>query len=283
MSANGYLTSAELRPIAGGGQLAPGPAAAWNALAAHVLKEEGVRISVTGPDSAYRPYSRQVYYYNLWKSGQGNLAAYPGTSNHGLGYAVDVPEYVRAIIAKYGRQFGWDHACSDAQGEWWHHKWCGGWNGKDPGPSGVVVDKYPVLKKGDEGKAVKRAQRHLARWNLGITRPKADGGFGDNTKKATEEFQIVHDLKPDGIIGKKTWLFLRRNDHFTQKERTNINRLLTERDDKNPDTAEFRRFLARAAVALIKNKNAPHRNERHDYMRRLAGEELYQQMKKEMS
>jgi hypothetical protein len=281
MPANGQFTGADLAPIAGGGYLAKAPAAAWNAMAAEIQKETGTRIAVTGPDSAYRTYARQVYYWNLYLSGQGNLAARPGTSNHGLGMAVDVPTYVRDLIVKYGGPFGWDHGCSDAPGEWWHHKWCGGWNGADPGSAGVVKDKYPTLRKGDDGAAVKRAQTHLARWNLGVTRPKPDGGFGDNTAKAVREFQAIHDLHSDGVIGKKTWLVLRRNDHFTQKERTNINRFELEREKKNPDTTEFRKFFARAAVALITNKNAPHRNERHDKLRKLAGEDLYQQMKKE--
>lgn len=37
----------------------------------------------------YRPYADQVRLYRLYKAGRGNLAAYPGTSNHGRGKALD--------------------------------------------------------------------------------------------------------------------------------------------------------------------------------------------------
>lgn len=286
MSANGYLTAAELSPIAGGGQLAHGPAAGWNAMAAFILKEEGVRIAVTGPDSSYRPYARQVYYWNLYLSGAGNLAARPGTSNHGLGINVDVPQYVRTLIDKYGARFGWSKSWSDAPSEWWHITYQPGhYTGPDPGPGYVVKDRFPTLRKGKKGSAVKRAQRQLARWNLGVTRPKVDGDFGQTTKRAVREFQEIAGLKADGVIGKKTWIKLRRNDHFTQKERTNINRFelvrakMRRADDDQ--IREMRKFFARTAVALTHNKKANHRHERFTKLRTLAGEELYQQFKRE--
>lgn len=295
MPANGQFPASALAPIAGGSVLAKqdyrspsaaGPAAAWNAMAAYIFEKERVRIAVTGPDSAYRTLERQKYYWALYQSGQGNQAAYPGTSNHGMGINVDVPQYVRALIDKYGAQFGWSKSWSDAPAEWWHITYqAGHYTGPDPGPGYVVKERYPVLKKGDDGEAVKRAQRQLARWNLGITRPKPDGDYGPTTVKAVREFQEVAGLGSDGVIGKKTWLHLRREDHFTQKERTNINRFELVRGGKlkadDDAVLEMRKFFARAAIALEKNKKAPHRNERHDKLRTLAGEELYQQIKKE--
>lgn len=38
----------------------------------------------------YRPYADQLRLWNLYQSGKGNLAAYPGTSDHGRGRAGDV-------------------------------------------------------------------------------------------------------------------------------------------------------------------------------------------------
>lgn len=223
---NGYLTSECLNPIMGGGFLAPGPAAAWNAMGGEIERERGVVIRVNGPDSDYREFARQVYWRNYWCSrGACQNAAVPGTSNHGLGWAVDVPSYVSALMEQYGAKYGWRRVCSDAPWESWHWKWCGGWSGKDPGPGGVSAPSYPTLRHGDKGKAVKRAQKHLRRWNLGLTRPTLDGSFGDDTRKAVKQFQAVHHLKPDGVVGAKTWHRLRKKDHFLDDERTWINRI----------------------------------------------------------
>lgn len=251
MSSNGRFTASELAPIAGGGYLAihdyrnpgaAGPAAAWNALAAHVEKVEGVRIAVTGPMSAYRTYAEQLHFWQLYQSGQGNQAAYPGTSNHGMGINVDVPTYVRALIDKYGPAFGWSKSWSDAPNEWWHITYqTGHYQGPDPGPGYTgpgSADHYPELHKGDHGDAVKRLQKHLRRWNLGMTRPEVDGGFGEKTADAVREFQIVHDLDVDGVVGKGTWKVLRRPDHFGDAERSHINRIKLLRSGDNITDAE---------------------------------------------
>jgi hypothetical protein len=133
MSSNGDLPSSALSPIAGGGQLADDAAAAWNALAAHVKEKEGWSLRAS---EAYRTLARQWYFWNLYQSGRGNLAAYPGTSNHGWGLAVDLATYTdRNYIDKYGAQFGWSKSWSDAPGEWWHIKYQPGhYSGPDPGP-----------------------------------------------------------------------------------------------------------------------------------------------------
>lgn len=229
MSANGQLTASELSPIAGGGYLRHDAAAAWNAMAAEIYRRTGQRIRVNGPDSAYRNLDRQRYWKNYWCSrGACQNAATPGTSNHGWGIAVDVPDYVRVLIVQYGRSFGWDRGCSDAPWESWHHKWCGGWSGKNPGPDykGGSPNRYPTIRKGTKKRAaVKRAQRHLNRWNDGMTKPAVDGTFGDKTKKAVKQFQAVHGLKPDGVVGKNTWRKLRRRDYLYQDERRWWNRI----------------------------------------------------------
>lgn len=232
---NGRFPPSALAPIAGGGFLAKedyrnpsaaGPAAAWNAMAAHVYRETGTRIAVTGPDSSYRSYPRQEYYYDLYLHHGGNLAAIPGYSNHGMGINVDVPAYVRALIDKYGYQFGWSKSWSDAANEWWHITYQSGhYSGKDPGPGyAVSANRFPTLKRGDDGKAVKRAQKHLNRLNLGVTRPATDGSFGPKTGTAVREFQKIHGLKPDGVIGKRTWAKLRVERALTPKEQTVNNR-----------------------------------------------------------
>lgn len=225
--ANGQLPSSALSPIAGGGQLEHRAAAAWNAMAAHIFKATGVRIAVTGPDSSYRTLDRQRYYYALYLSGRGNLAAVPGTSNHGWGLAVDVPPYVQPLIARYGAPFGWQKQWSDAPSEPWHFRYASGhYGGPDPGIDYAAGPSYPTLRRGDTGRAVRRMQKRLVVWNDGLRKPDVDGSFGPGTEAALEDFQRVHRLRPvDGICGPKTWRELRRRDYLKPDERNRVNRL----------------------------------------------------------
>lgn len=103
----------------------------------------GCELYPTGSMSSYRTYDQQVYLWNEYQAGRGNLAAQPGTSNHGWGLAVDVPvQTMRSMIDRIGSKYGYSKRCSDAQSEWWHIKYdkaCNGatWSGSDPGPTGV--------------------------------------------------------------------------------------------------------------------------------------------------
>lgn len=61
-----------------------------------------------------------------------------------------------------------------------------------------------LLELGSHGKAVLVWQRRLSRrWNYRLGRP--DGAFGPRTDRATRLFQRDHDLRPDGLVGRKTW------------------------------------------------------------------------------
>lgn len=279
MSANGYLTPDELRPLRGGYFAAPGPAAAWNAAGKEAAEQHGVEIRVNGPDSAYRPFDRQVYWRNYW-CGRGlcQNAAVPGTSNHGLGWAFDVPDFVGAILDQIGAKYGFRRACSDAPWENWHWHWCGGWSGPDPGPGGTAADPYPTLKKGDDGDAVKRMQKHLRRWNLGLTRPTVDGGFGGATGKALREFQVCHHLPVDGVCGPKTWAALRRKDHFMDAERRVLNIIAILKHHgvtkvERPKLDRRRDWCAERAhyIEGLSNQDRMHRAERFKRLKREAG------------
>jgi hypothetical protein len=289
VSTNGRLTTAELSPASGGvggpdpgqGQLEHNAAAAWNALAAHVRANHGVQIVPNGPDSLYRPYSRQVYWKNYWcaRGACGN-AATPGTSNHGWGKAADCPSFVTSYMSRYP-SFGW--TCSDAPWESWHRLYCGGFNGPDPGGGGGSVDRTPTLKRGANGGAVKRAQKHLRRWNLGLKRPKVDGSFGQETKHAVRDFQIVHGLKPDGVIGDKTWKELRRKDHLLDDERSHVNRIKRKRHgginkgerDKIRANRDWCARRARSILDAVRQTGwgVKHRRERFHVLRQMAGKE----------
>jgi len=76
----------------------------------------------------FRSFQRQVELYNLYRSGRGNLAAKPGTSNHGSGIAVDLGgAFMNANSPQHrwlqvnGPKFGWVWAGRNfSQVEPWH-------------------------------------------------------------------------------------------------------------------------------------------------------------------
>lgn len=87
----------------------------------HVKRKYGISIYPRGPRSAYRSIRWQRYFWKLYKSGRGNPAAYPGTSNHGLGNAVDVATPRMAwALRQVGHKFGWSNAEGRRVDEWWH-------------------------------------------------------------------------------------------------------------------------------------------------------------------
>jgi hypothetical protein len=136
VSANGQLPPGELAPIQNG-QLANAAAAAWNAMNVKA-RENGCELRPTGSKSSYRTYAQQVELYAAYLNGTGNLAAKPGTSNHGWGVAVDVASRdMRAMIDRIGEPYGWAKKWSDAPSEWWHIRFeRGHYIGPDPGPYG---------------------------------------------------------------------------------------------------------------------------------------------------
>jgi LAS superfamily LD-carboxypeptidase LdcB len=88
------------------------------------LRLYGVDLYPAGPLSAYRSYGQQLYLHDLYLSGQGSLAAPPGTSAHEYGIAVDLAEpAMRAAVDELGPRYGW--AKSEAPDEWWHVDYVG--------------------------------------------------------------------------------------------------------------------------------------------------------------
>jgi hypothetical protein len=146
VASNGKLPASDLAPIAGG-QLAKANhcAASWNAMNVEA-RRLGVELRPTGSRSSYRSYADQQYFWNEYQAGRGNLAAKPGTSNHGLGLAVDVAtQQMRQMIDRIGRKYGWAKDWSDAPSEWWHLKYRAGvWSGADPGPGGGGAPAPPA-------------------------------------------------------------------------------------------------------------------------------------------
>lgn len=62
------------------------------------------------------------------------------------------------------------------------------------------------LKLKSFGEEVKQWQMFLQ--SAGYKIPVIDGAFGPQTEKETLKFQVKHGLKPDGVVGPKTWEFV---------------------------------------------------------------------------
>ena len=200
--ANGRFPMSALTAIGGGFYLEHEAAAAWLALRAYVHARTGHWLAVR---AAYRPYSQQVYFWNLYRSGRGNLAAYPGTSNHGLGLAVDLYSTLdRYYINKYGAAFGWSKSWSDAPSEWWHIKYQSGhWHGHVPTHRGHYP---PMLHRGSRSVWVQRARNYMRRRNVHVYYK--GHVMGRDMEAAVKRLQKHHHLKVDGVIGPKTWRVL---------------------------------------------------------------------------
>jgi hypothetical protein len=188
--------------------LATRAAAAFNTLRIWSKRTLGVNLFPAGPRSAYRTYKEQVYFWNLFTSGRGALAAYPGTSNHGWGRAIDLASTEMAsTIDSFGARFGWKK--TEAFSEWWHYNYVGGFTRPDPG----INARFPVASYGSGGFGqawyVRELERTLLR--LGYKRVRVDGYFGSATRLAVRDFEISKDLRGDGIVDRKTWMKLRNN------------------------------------------------------------------------
>ena len=218
MSSNGRLSNSELASIGGGYYLRRDAAAAFNAMSADARRRWGRSITVV---AGYRDYARQVYFYSLWRSGRGNLAAFPGTSNHGLGLAVDLsPQWSRWAVDQIGARYGFAKRCSDAQSEWWHVVY-------NPGCTGArafsaAASGPRALRKGMRGKDVQEVQTYLQRGNyLPHAKkgqpPVLDGVFGEQTRQAVIRFQRGNHLGADGVVGPATIAALRRKYKLRKK------------------------------------------------------------------
>lgn len=204
MANNGFLPMTALSAIGSGYYLRRDAAAQFLAMSAEARRLYGTPIYVR---SAYRPYSSQVFFWNLYRSGRGNLAAYPGTSNHGLGLAVDLASpHMRWIVDQIGAKYGFSKRWSDAPGEWWHIKF-------DPAHATARVkrqpQRFPALRLGSRGVWVKRCQNALQRFHIRGA-PTTTGYYGPKTRDAVKRLQRKHKLTPDGRVGPQTWTILRK-------------------------------------------------------------------------
>lgn len=134
---NGRLSASDLKQVAPGHFLAPEAADAYLEMKAD-YEAENVDAKTGKPthtfklSDSYRPYSVQYnkFDWNLYhKTGKmkkintnGNIAmAYPGTSNHGWGKAIDLwPKHAQDWVRENGKKYGWSWDEGKAAGEAWH-------------------------------------------------------------------------------------------------------------------------------------------------------------------
>ena len=199
MPDNGRFGESDLAAVPGG-KLCKEAAANWLALRAEGGKKLGIWISPLGPRSSYRTFAEQQHFWDLFQSGRGNLAARPGTSNHGWGNAVDLahPPTMRKVIDSLGAPYGW--RWGEVPSESWHVTYRGG--GKAD-PNALDIDEHPSLKRGDQGDAVMRVQKWLA--EHGFDDVVADGDYGPKTEKAVSRLYRAWGHAGHGKFGDVGW------------------------------------------------------------------------------
>ena len=69
---------------------------------------------------------------------------------------------------------------------------------------------FPQLSKGSKGDKVRVLQELLLGRGYDLGTYGADGDFGATTYRQVAEFQVLHHLSADGIVGEKTWRKLLR-------------------------------------------------------------------------
>lgn len=237
---------------------------AWAALYAACWIETGVVLTAVSAGDAYRTYEQQyavfkqryvttpvagstsIRYFEgkTWylKKGFAQVAT-PGTSNHGLGLALDVAEWRIDHVVGIASSPAWNWLLANAdsfglswevQSEPWHIRLYVGDNptqrvidfeqpvpvpDPDPPPDPPPVppdpdpqpDPYdgwpetpkPLTIKGHSGPVVQYLQSVL-RDKLAYVIT-ADGQFGARTEQFVIWFQATHGLVADGKVGPKTW------------------------------------------------------------------------------
>ena len=211
MSANGRLRANELSTIAGGGRLAVPAARSWNAFARMMKAEHGFSVQV---NDSYRPLGARgdlaAGRWSQWAAWEryqqgGNLAARPGTSNHGLGRALDLAPDTISAVASHGDKFGWNHAHTDAPSESWHHLWLDSQTDHKLVARWSTVQAGDSLAPGDRGPGVKAMKQRLKAWGAWPVLWRIDDRYAGRTILAVKAFQKAHHLTADGLVGPSTW------------------------------------------------------------------------------
>jgi hypothetical protein len=202
---NGRLPASALAPIPGG-RLSKAAALRWNALC-YCQRARGRPVPMpNGPASSYRTFLQQVALKRSWTlRGHPENAATPGTSNHGLGIAVDTDEH---RVCDDNPQFGFHARFSDAPWEPWHRKW-GGF-GSTHGGQTYEYELTTIHKGSQRAAAISHLQALLRGTGYLRASWRVHGKYTLTVRRAVRKFQADHRMKVDGVVGPSTWSALRR-------------------------------------------------------------------------
>ena len=143
--ANGQIPASQLTPViasvAGSGYLRSDAAQQYLSMSLAFSRAVGRSLVIT---EGYRSYDRQLQYWQAYQAGTGNLAAYPGTSNHGWGISCDFGAGVETAGTAAKRwmdanapSYGWiPTGNSFSQREPWHFDFTPAYTGA---PAGNVL------------------------------------------------------------------------------------------------------------------------------------------------
>jgi hypothetical protein len=135
---NGRVPASSLTPVLatvqGSGYLRPDAARDYFSLSLAFSSAVGRSLDIT---EGYRDHDRQVEYWNRYQAGTGNLAAYPGTSNHGWGISCDFASGVQNAGTDAKRwmdanapSYGWSPTGNTfSRPEAWHFDYVRPWRG----------------------------------------------------------------------------------------------------------------------------------------------------------
>jgi hypothetical protein len=136
---NGQIPSSYLIPVvasvSGSGYLRDDAARQYFSMSLAFSNAVGRPLAIT---EGYRSYARQVDYWNKYQAGTGNLAAYPGTSNHGWGISCDFGASVDQAGSTAKRwmdanapSYGWNPTGNGfSRPEPWHFDYVGAYAGQ---------------------------------------------------------------------------------------------------------------------------------------------------------
>jgi len=202
------VNSTGSHPVRGRGQWLFGAAAGYYNLMVRAAKADGVNlVGVSG----HRTNAQQWELYRLWKAGRGNLAAYPGTSRHEFGQAVDVHTAnctdvkVTSWLKANAHRFRFKLT---VKSECWHLQYMGD-DMDAPVPTEIPMFDLPVAvptimirDPRMKGPDITLAQKVLVSYGYDIG--PVDGVWGPNCDKALRILQRELGIKVDGQWGAGT-------------------------------------------------------------------------------
>jgi len=176
------------------------------------MRADGVHFNV---NEGHRTMARQWYFWRLYKSGAGAIAAFPspfaphirtGRIDHAIDFSNDTAVFAwlqnkglnptRPVRWPDGSvRESWHIEVSASALRAYYAKWS---------------HKHDVIRKGSKGAKVKTLQVLLRQTGYLRKDWKAHEKYTLTVRKAVRNFQRRHDLPVDGAVGPRTWKSLRR-------------------------------------------------------------------------